>query len=341
MTISRLRRRVAASFATLVTLAALAATPHALVAQDATLDRVRRAFESDPADRAAQVASVKADLATWVKANPRRAEGAYWMGRVHIAERDWGKAADWLEKAVELDPTSAPAHYWLGGAYGEQAVKANKLRQPFLAKKVRQHFERAVALDPDYIQARLGLLDFYRMAPGFMGGGMDKARAQAAEIRKRDPLRGAYAYASIALAEKKWDVAAQEYERAIAAAPDSTGRYVALADLHGRQGKWDEAWAVLGRFRARRPDDPRAGYYAGRLAATSGERLDEGEAGLRRYLVRQPASTWPSHAAAHWRLGQVLERRGDATGARREYEAALRLDPTLAGAKESLRKLGG
>ena len=54
-----------------------------------------------------------------------------------------------------------------------------------------------------------------------------------------------------------------------------------------------------------------------------------------------PAPKAPSHGAAHWRLGQIREQRKDVAGARREYETALRLDPSLRAAREALRKLGG
>jgi tetratricopeptide (TPR) repeat protein len=300
--------------------------------QDSTLDRARTAIEAN------QAASVTGELAAWVKAHPRSAAGHFWLGRAWLAQGDWEKAADRFE-AVELDPGSAQAHYFLGAAYGEQAMRASKLRQPFLAKKVQHAFERAVQLDPDYLDARTGLLDFYRMAPGFMGGGMDKARAQAAEIRKRDPLRGAYAFAGIALAEKKLDVAAQEYERAIAAAPDSVGPYLALGELRGRQGHWADAWTHLDRYRARRPSDPRLPYFTGRLAGASGQRLDEGEQALALYLQREPPPRAPSHGAAHWRLGQIREHRQDVAGARREYETAVRLDSSVRAAKQALDRL--
>ena len=310
------------------------ASPAPTLAQDATLDRARAAIESG------QAATARPALESYARANPGSAPGFYWLGRAHMAERSWEKAADALERAVRLDPAHAPSHFYLGAAYGEQAQRASKLRQPFLAKKVQREFERAVELDADYLDAREGLVDFYRMAPGFMGGSIDKAKAQASEIRKRNALRGAYAFAEIAMHEKKPEVAMKELDNAIAAAPDSAGPYVQLADMHGRAGDWARAWEVVGRFQARRPDDPRGGYFTGRFAAMSGQRLDDGERGLRQYLARAHAPGTPTHAAAHWRLGQIAERRGDKPTARREYEAALRLDPELAGAKESLQKLG-
>jgi tetratricopeptide (TPR) repeat protein len=316
---------------------ALAVAPRRAAAQDPTLDRARAVLQSRQA--ASEAPGLRAELAAYVKANPRSAPGALLLGRAYFVEGRWDKAAEWFERAAELDARSAPAHYFLGAAYGQQAMGASKLKQPFLAKKVQHAFERAVQLDPEYLDARTGLLDFYRMAPGFMGGGMDKARVQAAEIRKRDALRGAYAFASIALAEKRPDVAAKEYELVIAAAPDSVGPYLTLAELRGQQGHWEDGWGLLERYRARRPGDPRLSYFVGRLAASSGQRLDDGEAALQRYL-RQPAGPdGPTHAAAHWRLGQIREHRKDVAGARREYQAAIRLDSAMQAPRTALARL--
>lgn len=338
MTLAHPHRRSVSSLALLLALASVAVVPlPALHAQDAVLDRARSALESRQA--ASHAPTVRAELASYMKANPRSAAGALLLGRAHFVEGRWDEAAEWFERATDLDARSARAHYFLGAAYGRQAMRASKLKQPFLAKKVQRAFERAVQLEPDYLDARVGLLDFYRMAPGFMGGGMDKARAQAAEIRKRDALRGAYAFASIALVEKRPDLAAKEYEQAIEVAPDSVAPYLALADLRGQQGHWEDGWALLDRYRARRPGDPRLPYFAGRLAASSGQRLDDGEAALQRYLREESRPDMPSHAAAHWRLGQIREHRKDVAGARREYESAIRLDSAMQAPRAALARL--
>jgi Flp pilus assembly protein TadD len=47
----------------------------------------------------------------------------------------------------------------------------------------------------------------------------------------------------------------------------------------------------------------------------------------------------PSLAAAHFRLGNILEKKGDAVGARNEYETALKIDPKQKLAREALAKL--
>ena len=52
-----------------------------------------------------------------------------------------------------------------------------------------------------------------------------------------------------------------------------------------------------------------------------------------------PAKEEPSHAAVHWRLGNIAERRRETAAARTAYETALKLDPNFKQAAASLAKL--
>jgi len=71
----------------------------------------------------------------------------------------------------------------------------------------------------------------------------------------------------------------------------------------------------------------------------SGQRLDDGESAMRAYLQAGRFVPTASEAHAHYRLGMILELRHDGTGARAEYEAATRVDPTLVDAKEALKRV--
>ena len=81
-------------------------------------------------------------------------------------------------------------------------------------------------------------------------------------------------------------------------------------------------------------------YQLGRAASLSGQRLEAGEAALNRYLTRDDARK-AFDGTVHYRLGAILERRGDAAGARSEYELAVSLDPRNMAAKRALEKLRG
>jgi uncharacterized protein (DUF486 family) len=47
----------------------------------------------------------------------------------------------------------------------------------------------------------------------------------------------------------------------------------------------------------------------------------------------------PSLASAHFRLGNILEKKGDSAGARGEYEVSLKIDPKQKEARAALAKL--
>ena len=59
-----------------------------------------------------------------------------------------------------------------------------------LAGKVRNEFEAAVRLDPNNVDARSDLGEFYLEAPGIVGGGRDKAEAQTQALAALDPAKG-------------------------------------------------------------------------------------------------------------------------------------------------------
>jgi Flp pilus assembly protein TadD len=71
----------------------------------------------------------------------------------------------------------------------------------------------------------------------------------------------------------------------------------------------------------------------------SGLQLDQGEAALKEYLRRSPGEEQAPLWAAHWRLGQIFERKGDRASARAEYQAALQLNPTQPQLIEAMQRV--
>lgn len=112
-------------------------------------------------------------------------------------------AVNLLSQAIQLDATNALYYLWLGRAYGYQAEHTKAGEQFFLARQVRKNLEKAVTLNPDLIEARFDLLTYYLQAPSLLGGGIEKAQAQAVEITKRDPQQGALAWQQCQRAEKE------------------------------------------------------------------------------------------------------------------------------------------
>jgi len=264
----------------------------------------------------------------------------YLMGRLTYAQGNSGTAVDWFEKAVHGDDANATYHLWLGNALGDEAQKASKFRQPFLARRVKNEFERAVALDPRSVLARQGLVDFYSIAPGIMGGDMNKARLQADEMLKLSPMRGHYALARIAERQKDTVTAEKELRASVAAQSDSTFGYANLAGFYRRHTRWDDAFATWDALMKARPDYAAAHANWGVYSALSGRNYERGERELKYYLANIPSDASPTTiSVVHFRLGQIYEKTQRAELARAEYNAALKENPKNDDAKKALAAL--
>lgn len=267
----------------------------------------------------------------------------YEAGRAHMRAGNPDRAERSFERAIEKEPRNGLYHLWLGNAVGQQAQSANVIRQPFMARRIRAEFERAVQLDPNLLDARDGLITFYLVAPAVMGGDVGKAREQQREIARRDVVRGHIAAASISWHSRDTVATERSLRAASAAAPDSLAPAAALASRLLNWKRSAEAFAVWDSFIARQPQSVAARYQFGRLSAISGERLQDGERQLRAILAIEtwPENNWtPGKAAAHSRLGDVLRHQRRRDEARAAYDRALALDANLQIAKDGLKALG-
>ncbi len=121
-----------------------------------------------------------------VLSNRDDAESFNLLSRAYYAMERWDDAVRWGERAVAERPQDASYHLWLARAYGRKAGDSNPSVAAGLARKAKNEFERAVQLDPANVEARSDLSQYYTQAPAIMGGGLDKARDQAAQVSKYD-----------------------------------------------------------------------------------------------------------------------------------------------------------
>ena len=312
--------------------AAVAFVPNVLVGQNSDTSGVRL-FE------AGKYKEAKTVFEPAFRANARDAAAAFYLGRIAMEERKNDRAADYFEVAAKLDSKNSQYYLWLGRAYGREAQQASVLRQPGLAKKTRSAWERAIELDPENLDARSDLIQYYVQAPGFLGGSTTKALEQAEEIRKRNPLRGYLELGALYERDKRMADAEKAY---VAAAKEKSDRHVGeyrLGMFYQNTGAFDKAFELFESMLAANPSEAGALFQIGKTGAMSGQRLTRATEALEAYLQTTPGRNDPSLAAAHWRLGMVHEKRQDRQRAKAEYEAALQLDPTFKQATESLKKL--
>jgi tetratricopeptide (TPR) repeat protein len=258
-------------------------------------------------------------------------EALYASGRQAMRAGDASKAIEFFEQAVKAKPRTAEYHYWLGSAYGNAAAGANILKQASLARKALAALEKTVELDANHLEARLALIQFYKMAPGIMGGSDEKALKEAAEIKKRDAVMGHAAYARIHRFDKKPELATKEYLDAIRAQPASGKARDNYANHLIGLKNYKQAFEELETAAKFNPPYMPALFRIGALAVISESNYARGEETLKKYLTSTPADDEPQLGRAWYWLGQIYEKQGRKADAKASFANSLRLQP---GAKD-------
>ncbi len=191
-------------------------------------------------------------------ADPAPDAASYMLtGKNYFMSGDYKKAVEFFEKAHTITPNNSDCELWLGRAWGRRAETGGWMMATAHASKARQHFERAVALDPHNHEAKNDLFDFYLNAPGFLGGGLDKAEAHARSIAAERPAESECELAQVSEKRKEYSTAESHLRRAMEFAPAEAGRVVDLARYLARRGRLIESDALFERARKMAPDQPR------------------------------------------------------------------------------------
>jgi len=287
-----------------------------------TLAQANQALQSGEADKALAL------IRTLPQGGSQIADAQNLECRVHYTLEQWDAAAGECEQAAKLDSQNSNDHWWLAKALGEKASRASFLSAFSLGKRVRVEFETAAHLDPRNAQALTDLGEFYKEAPGVVGGGMDKAQGVAAQLDKLDPARAHQLRASIAEARKDYATTEQELKQAVATAAHPADYWTNLASFYRRRQRWPEMEAAIQSCVTAAGKDKTAGValYDGAGVLTEANR-DPALAAqmLGNYLAGSSKTEEAPAFEAHVRLAKLKKQLGDAAGAQREIAAALQL----------------
>lgn len=248
----------------------------------------------------------RAALEKIVASQPRNADAWHRLGLVWNARHDeeaCRKAVQCLQKAVELAPDNAT---FLADYGGVSLELANRSRSLAAARTGREALEKAVAMQPDNLDAREGLFQYYTRAPFIAGGSAGKAAAHLAEIRRRNPDRA-----------------------------------IALSVLSKTSAKeYPAAFSLCEEALAKDPTNYTALYQYGRTASVSGQNLERGRANLQKALaLTPPTPASPTHSHVWYRIGEIEEKLGRRGEAREAYSQALKLDSGNRQASAGLERL--
>lgn len=281
------------------------------------------------------IAALHADI----RVSPNNAEAQNLLCRAFFTLGEWDQGIASCQKAVALNPTNSRYHLWLGRVYGEKADKSGFLTAAGLAKKVKSEFELAVKLNPKNIDARTDLAEFYLEAPGVIGGGRDKAEAEAQSLAGIDPAKAHWVNARLAEKKKDFTTAENEYRAAIAASHSSANAWLNLAIFYRHAGRLNDMEAAIQHAATAQMDSTGAVMDAAELLISSKRNVPESARLLRQYLSSHSTVEQAPAFKAHYLLGTVLEQEGNKQAAADEYRAALTLAKDFSPAHQALNRV--
>jgi tetratricopeptide (TPR) repeat protein len=295
----------------------------------ANLDDAIRLYEKGDYRQAATV------FAQLREGSPDDARIHTWLGKSYLKTRNWDAAVHEMEKAVQLKP-SAQNNLWLGRAYGAKAAHSIFFTAAGLARRVLKAFETAKNISPDDLDVRFDLLEYYLEAPGMLGGGKEKASAEAQAIARQNPLKGYLARSTILRKDKKWDLTRKELVQATVDFPNDAAAFKDLAAFLLDQQ--DFAGALQYARKAVSLDAASKGSQLLVAAASIRLRSDLAASGnaLNALASGFLTDADPAFEEVYYWLGECYLAQGDKVKARDAFKSSLAFNPEYDRAKARL-----
>jgi tetratricopeptide (TPR) repeat protein len=306
----------------------------------ATCPAIAGADESAPALLASgHVDQALDQLHGQLNASPNDATAQNLLCRAYFTLGQWDRGISACERAVTLAPNNSQFHLWLGRIYGEKADRVSFMSAAGLARRVKNEFEAAVHLNPNSVDARSDLAEFYLEAPGIVGGGRDKAAEQASSLQSLDPARAHWVNGRIAEKKKDLATAESEYRAAITASHGAASAWLNLGLFYRHRERWDDMVQALAHVRSAPVDRADALVDAAEILLHSQRSLPEAVELLRQYLKSNAKVEQAPAFKAHYLLGATIEKLGDRDAAAAEYRAALDLAREFQPAQQALQRV--
>jgi tetratricopeptide (TPR) repeat protein len=291
------------------------------------------------------------------QALPKEAIGPYRLGLVARAEKNDAKALAYFEEALDrkpaaIEPLAQIAMIKIGQGKASEAqervtkqLKAspnnphfyNLLGQLWLKTKdlgqAESAFEKAIELDNSLISAYLNLGQVYHQA-----GKTDQAAKEYETVLEKDPrqIQAHMLLGIIHEGRKEHEKAQGNYEAILRVSPQFAPAANNLAWIlvdHG--GNIDVALSHAQMARERQPNDPNIADTLGWIYYKKNANL------LAVSLLKEAVEKLANEPVVHYHYGMAQKKNGDAAGAKKALQTALKLDPNFPGSEEARKTLQG
>ena len=239
---------------------------------------------------------------------PEDALAHYELGMAAARLGDPGEAIPHYERAIALAPDYGQAHY----GFGVVLVERNDL------SRARRYLERALELEPEHVEARfnLGLLN---LRTANLTSAVSDFRQV---IALRPNHRQAYHHLGRALlAQDKIEEAKKHFEQSLAIEPKAAETYNQIGLAYVQEGAFDDALTAFARALEIEPAFVEVYSNMGNVYLSRQQLPQAIEA------FEHATRLKPDYATAHYNLGVARAGMGETDAALQAYAEALRYDP--------------
>ncbi len=272
-----------------------------------------------------QFQNAKSLFEAYLLKHPKDQKTREYLGDIAGYAKDWDTAISYYEALVEEDETNADYHFKFGGVLGMKALEINKIRALSYIGDIRKHFEKAALLDPNHIEVRWALVEYYIQLPGIIGGSEKKAIAYANELGKISPVDGYLANGYIAEYSNRPDDAEKFYKKAIEVG-GSPHTYEKLTHWYENNNRPKEAIATASQSLQIHKRN-QLNYQIGKISAQYNLDAQLGIDCLKNYIQNHSVKDGVPKDWAYYRLAQIYKNLGEKKTALEWIDKALSTRP--------------
>lgn len=244
----------------------------------------------------------------YLKQNPKDKKTREYLGDIAGYNKDWDTAISYYEGLVNDEKPNANYHFKYGGAMGLKAMSLSRIRAITYIGDIKYELEQAAKLDPNHIEARWALIEFYIQLPGILGGSQNKALDYAKELEGISSVDGYLAKGYIAEYSDRPKDAERYYKKAIEVG-GSPNTYEKLSKLYEKNNQPQEALLTTSQSLKKHKRN-QLNYQIGKISAQYNLEPDYGIQCLSEYLANYSIKDGVEREWAYYRLAQIYKNLG-------------------------------
>ena len=250
------------------------------------------------------------------------------------------KAIYFLNKCTEQDDKNAECFYLLGSTYIDKLnTIENFIKKGSVALDAKNNLLKAVDLKPSHVNARVLLSNYYINSPVIVGGSTRKAKIQANEIIKYDPVTGNNLLASIAQKNEDFEEAEAYYLKVLELERSNERIRYSLSSLYFETENYDKAFSYAQSSINQFPEYLQSYYQYAKIASVSKTNIEIAMQHIRHFIDTSDENSFPKPHWAYYRLGMLEHINGKNEDAKDALKKALKLKPGFSNAEELLKEI--